>query len=180
MPCPSIDIEVEIMFIVIMSRKEDVHAAEMRRGAQGTSPTHIGLLHNAQKWCMTLAAPLYLPFVDGGSVDFLHCCFSACRFYWIAPDLYKMRIAGNPLSLDFLRVIACHSLSATRGPTVPTSSTIVSNIKSMILIDVRSGFLLADGSKSERTAKNRTTSNFSVSGLLDVVPTILQIPILTE
>ena len=162
-----------------MSRKEDVHAAEMRRGAQGSSTTHIGLLHNAQKWCMTLAAPLYLPFVDGRSVNFLHRCFAACRFYWIAPDLYERRIAGKPLSLALLRAIACHFLSATRGPTVPTSSTIVSNIQSMILVDVRSGFPLADNSKSERTAKNRTMSNLSASGLLDVVPTILQMPILT-
>ena len=111
--------EVKITFFVIMSRKEDVHAAEMRRGAQGSSTTHIGLLHNAQKWCMTLAAPLYLPFVDGGSVDFLHRCFAACRFYWIAPDLYERRIAGKPLSLALLQAIACHSSSATGGPIHP-------------------------------------------------------------
>ena len=29
---------------------QDVHAVEMRRGAQGISPAHSGMLHNAQKW----------------------------------------------------------------------------------------------------------------------------------
>ena len=76
-----------------MSRKDDVDATDMRRDAEGTSPTHSRMSHNAQKWHMTLAAPLYLPFAHGRFVDFLHRYFLLAVSNYIASNFYERRIA---------------------------------------------------------------------------------------
>ena len=102
-----------------MSRRDDVHAIEMRRDAQETSPTHIRMLHNAQKWHMTLAAPLYLHFLHGRFVDFLRRCFSSRRSYQIAPDRYESHINLKPLFLAFMRAIICPYSAATIGAICP-------------------------------------------------------------
>ena len=61
--------------------------------------------------------------------------------------------------------------------SVPTSSTIVSNSKSMILVDRFGQFRLDCICKWRRPSKTRTTANSSVSGEFAVMPVLLQNPV---
>ena len=133
---------------------------------------------NVWGWNNIPIATVIIKFIDGRIVKFLHRCYSARRFNQNVSDLYKRRIAFKPLSLALIRATARLSPSTTRGviPSRPSSS-LISKVK-YVFLRLCSGFPLDSSSKLGHPAKNGITANSSVSGLLAVVPTNLQMHIL--